>query len=219
MMTKRLNFGIVLRFFALTVALFGTITRIWLSTSAGFAVDIWLYFTIQSNLFVCVFLIIESIGLVNRRLFPGGVLPSPIQGGILLYILITGIIFNTLLVPLMPIRNFDNLIGHVNHTITPVLFFLDWLLNQKKGSYRVHYLWLWIIYPLVYLIFGSIEGVLTGHFRYFFMDFINQSPQTFLSLIAIVIGFFMGVGGLIILGDRMLGRRFKKKKNRTTVKA
>lgn len=211
-MTKRLNFGILLRFLALSLALFGTVTRITLSSSAGFAVDIWLYFTIQSNVMVCAYLLIESIGLVNRRFFPGGVLPSPVQGGILLYILITGIVFNTLLVPLMPIRNFDNFIGHINHTFTPILFFIDWLVNQKKGNYKGRHLWLWIIYPVAYLIFGSIEGIVTGHFRYFFMDFIKQPLGTYFLLIAIVIVFFIGVGGLIVLCDRMMARKAERAK-------
>ncbi|MDC7232361.1 MAG: Pr6Pr family membrane protein [Spirochaetales bacterium] len=187
----RSRIGKIVRLAALCIALLGTFGRIFLSLRGEMGPSVLLYFTVQSNLMVCLFLGMEVSGRrVSRR--------PAVQGGVLMYIIITGLVYNILLASTWSPRGLNLLITTINHTITPLLFLLDWLLSQDFGSYKGVHLLYWLIYPVLYALFGSIEGAVTGEFRYFFMDFINQSPAQYALMMLLVTAVFLFIG-LIIL--------------------
>lgn len=189
MLKSRLQF--IIRITALCIALGGTLSRIFLSLDGELGSNVFLYFTVQSNMLVCIFLAIELLG----RLKP---MKPAVQGGVLMYIVITGLVYNILLAPGWHPEGIDLIITTINHTITPLLFLLDWILSQEYGTYRIKHLLYWLIYPLCYAVFASIEGSITGKFRYFFMDFINQSLGQYMLIMFVVILVFLFIG-LIIL--------------------
>ncbi len=219
----------VLRYLTCVVAVVGTISRLVISMTRGNAAFIFGYFTVQSNIMVCLFLLTEitrrskTARHIDRHIdrhiemqtdghqdgsarydspVGAGKLPPSVHGAVLLYILITGLVYNLLLAGNTQSQGFDLLVLNINHGVTPLLFLLDWLTNRKPGKYPWKYLGFWLIYPLLYAVYGSIEGLLTGSFRYFFLDFANRNPPVYAAQLAMVISFFVLLGALIVILSR-----------------
>ena len=162
------------------------------------------YFTIQSNILVILFLtaeILNSSKYQKTGKAPAFFHPS-VHGAVTLYIFITGIVFNTMLAPFMEISGIDILIMNLTHSATPLLFTADYIFNRKRGMIFTKHLKFWLIYPSVYLAESIIEGAVTEQFRYPFLDFIHQTPASFIIQLIIVIIAFILFGFLIILIDK-----------------
>lgn len=191
----------MIRLTAFCIALFGTFGRIIFSLRGEMGADVLFYFTIQSNLMVCLFLGLE---LLDRDI----ITRPALQGAVLMYITITGLVYNILLAPGWEPSGMNLLISTINHSITPLLFVLDWILSQSYGSYRIRHLFYWLIYPFLYAVAASIEGALTGRFRYFFMDFVNQGRGEYLLMMLMVTMVFLFLGVVIIKFNNLnLNRR------------
>lgn len=221
--------GIIIRAAALASATLGTFSRLILSQAFSGGADVFGYFTVQSNIMVWLYLLAETALLLHRRRKasvelrgaspaaalaassgegkPAGgavsFLPSGIHGAVLLYILITGLVFNTMLAPSVNSSGYDFLVIHLNHSITPLLFFLDWLVNRPRCSHQWRQLGFWLIYPIGYALFASVEGAVSGSFRYFFLDF-TQEPASYLVQIISVVGIFVLAAWVIIFINRRL---------------
>ncbi len=124
------------------------------------------YFTIQSNILLVMALIFFLFAGHQNRV------TAIVRGGVIIYILITGLVFHFLLVPGLPEYFADGLSfrHHITHTIAPIGFILDWLLFDIKGMMRNSDLKYWIIYPLLYWIVTISYGIIRGLYPYFFMD-------------------------------------------------
>ncbi len=188
---------IVFRTLVCLTAVTGTGLRILISFYIDFGFPIFLYFTVQSNIAVCAFLLVES--LHHRR---GQFFHPAVQPAVVLYILITGIVYNTMLAPGMEVTGINQVTIIINHTVTPLLFITDWLINSRHGGIKWKHYLLWMIYPIAYLIASSIIGALTNAFLYPFLDFLHQPPAFYTAGLIVVIGMFFAVGALLMLLDK-----------------
>jgi len=193
------NLKLLIRLTAFTVALAGTGSRIVLSLTGDMGTTVLLFFTVQSNLMVCLYLGIELAGRLRRRgSGESRILPPGLQGAVMLYIAITGLVFNVLIAPGWHPEGVDLLISRINHTVTPLLFLADWFVSQKRGSYGRRHLGFWLLYPIVYGITATIEGNRTGEYRYFFLDYSSLGTGRYLVLMGIVTAAFL-LTGMILL--------------------
>jgi hypothetical protein len=163
------------------------------------------YFTIQSNLLVVV--------ATTYLLFAPdrGRSRAMVRGIVLLSILVTGLVFHLVLVPQSPVSVGDIGLGsHLNHTVAPLGFALDWLLFDRKGQMRPRDVVIWSIYPFLYWLVMVVQGEFTGFYPYFFMDVDSLGwAGVLLWLAGLLIGFVLL--GLLLIGlDRLLGRRAKR---------
>ena len=199
----------VIRLVTLSSALFGTSSRLVISALHGGGISTYGYFTIQSNLMVCVFLGIEVIAWMRGREEDSraGTLRHDVHGAIVLYITITALVYNLLLAASIDHSGFGGLILIVNHTITPLLFVADWVMNQRRLPYRFSLIGLWLLYPIAYGVFGSIEGALTGTFRYFFLDFVSTSAGRYVVGLAVVTTMFLIASLAIVGANRLVVRK------------
>lgn len=189
---------LIVRAAAFAVAVFGTVSRIVTSSAepAAPGQSVWGYFTIQSNLMVCLFL---AWGLVRRiRAWKAIRGEHIVHGAVLLYISITGLVYNTLLAATVEASGLSALLLHVNHTVTPILFAADWAVNRERMGYRWRAIAIWLLYPIAYGIGASVEGAATGVFRYFFLDFAGQSTDQYLMQLAMVTVVFVLVSVVIV---------------------
>jgi hypothetical protein len=205
MSASRPQLALAVRWLALSSAALGTISRIVLATVAGGFPNILGFFTVQSNLFALIFLAVAlARGAASGR---PGALFHRLHGGVLLYILVTAIIYNALLAGAVDETGYSAFILVVNHTITPILVLADWILNHDRRRYRAADIGLWLINPVVYGVFASIEGARTGAFRYFFLDFVSPPLQTYLLQMLGVTLFFVLLATGIIGANRLIVRR------------
>lgn len=127
------------------------------------------FFTIQSNLLAAFVLLSAGLtGLARRR-------PSSyfgfLRGAATLYMVMTGIIFMLLLAGLE--QRLQVTIPWVNivlHYIAPVWMLADWLLLPPREALRLRQAAWWLVFPLAYLAYSLIRGVLVGWYPYPFLD-------------------------------------------------
>ncbi|MFC4563083.1 Pr6Pr family membrane protein [Nocardiopsis mangrovi] len=194
---------------------------------AGVGVDmarsgIWpplVYFTLQSNAILVACFAAGAYAAFRRR--PGP--PPAVKGAATLYILITGLVFHLVLadapaplppaspgVPPVEVLPFVDT-GLLMHTVTPVLAAADFLLFDRHGRLRWRHALLWLSYPLAYVAFTTVRGiVLPGSaYPYFFVD-VRMVGYDGLLLNVLGYGVAFYLLGLVLIGvDRLLGARVR----------
>jgi hypothetical protein len=203
----RSTLAIAVRYAAFASALIGTVSRLVISLPGSSNASLLFYFTVQSNIMVCIYLGAEIIHRLLRGPSAPPAFRPAVQGAVLLYILVTGIVYQLLLSGGIESGGYDLVVLNINHGLTPLLFLADWMVSQRRGDYRWAQLPLWLIYPVAYGIFASVEGSITGSFRYFFLDFVNQGITAYLIQIGGVTAFFIALSSLIILFNRRIATR------------
>jgi len=122
------------------------------------------YFTFLSNIFVDLYIIL--LGLSNlgiKKLKPLTYNPY-IQGSITVYIVITGIVYCTILWPNLDFYPWDgpmayaNIVNIWNHTVVPLFMLILWFFPLTKEPLKRKFIPLTLIFPITYLIFSIIRG-------------------------------------------------------------
>lgn len=161
------------------------------------------YFTVQSNLFVLVWLT-AAILYWNKEHKP--VILRPIfKGAFTVYITVTFSIFYIVLQPMSNPQGMDALINAIVHYVTPIAFIIDWLLFEQKRANPWRNSYYWLVYPLAYLVFALFHGRLTGDYIYPFLDPNTIGWNGLATWIAILMALFLGLGVLYIAINRFLG--------------
>lgn len=130
------------------------------------------YFTIQSNIgFICLLYVVAVVGFVGRR--QSGAL-FVIRGCIATYMIIVGIVYNTLLTKVdvsipVPWANF------VVHTVLPVYALGDWILFADRPPLPWKRFWIVLVYPIVWLAVVLIRVATDGFSFYPFLNFNDPS--------------------------------------------
>jgi hypothetical protein len=88
--------------------------------------------------------------------------------------------------------NWNNL---MHHYIVPLAFIIDWLWTERTRL-KWNYPLLWLIYPILVLIFSSINGSLglSLGFLYFFLDYQSLGLIGYLMWIFILLSVFILIG-------------------------
>lgn len=144
--------------------------------------NILCYFTVQSNIFVCFYLLFLSLAMLGVKKVQKFVFSKTLGTLITTYILLTGIIY-CCGIPLgftapykwdTPNHAMLSFIQIFHHMIIPPFMVILWLLpmTDKKVEYKK--LWLAGIYPLAYSIFSIIRGAVSAT-NYYVYPFYN--PQ------------------------------------------
>lgn len=167
-------------------------------------VNFFSYFTILSNVFAALVLIIGAIYLLR------GQKPSKnqelIRTATVLYMTVTGIIYATLLSGLslgllMPWVN------DVLHRIMPVVVVADWLYQPTKAKLRAKQIpWL-LVFPIAFLVYTLIRGPSVNWYPY---PFLNPSKAGGYAGVAL---YSLAILALFVILSRLmmyLGHRLKR---------
>ncbi|XVV06615.1 Pr6Pr family membrane protein [Actinosynnema sp. CA-248983] len=137
-------------------------------TTGGLGLRLWRlfsYFTIQSNLFVLV-----TALLLVRRPARDGTVWRVVRLDALLGILITGLVFETILAPLVHLTGAAVLATIGLHYISPWAFIAAWLLFGPRpritwGTVAAAFVW-----PVAWLVYIFTQGAFTRWYPYPFLD-------------------------------------------------
>ncbi|MFI1649221.1 Pr6Pr family membrane protein [Streptomyces avidinii] len=170
------------------------------------------YFTIWTNILVAVVLGVSAARARQRR---PDVAPL-YRGGMLLFILITGLVFHLILAnpssPFNVVAELDRLTGaravanQLLHTVTPVGVLLDFLFLTTPRTVRPRHAAQWLAYPLAYVTFALARGALltpgTGRrYPYPFID-VAQYGYARVTVNALVLGAaFYALGLVLVAAD------------------
>ncbi|MEP7237803.1 MAG: Pr6Pr family membrane protein [Ferruginibacter sp.] len=89
---------------------------------------------------------------------------------ITVYITIVGIVYNVILRFLWQPQGLQYVVDEILHTLIPILFILLWVLYVSKEGLKYKQTLLWLIYPLIYIIYTFIHGAITGYYPYPFVN-------------------------------------------------
>jgi len=160
--------------FRLTIAaasLAATIGQLLLAKNMAAALNLFSYFTIQSNLIVAVALIVATLGPKQS------IQSAAMLRAATFWILITGIVFNVLLSSVYHPTGLAALISVVHHTVTPLAMLANWIVFEEKGRTKIRDIGFWLAYPLVYLAGSLVRGLIDGFYPYWFINPTKPLPD------------------------------------------
>lgn len=185
-------------------------------TAAGAATVTGLlpYFTIQSNVAYGIF-----AGWAAYRTHKGDEWTSaPLKGAVTLYVVITGLVYHLVLTnsasgfAMGPVqRDLVESVGNqLLHTVVPALAVLDWLLFDARGRYRWRYALYWLAFPVGYLAFALLRGLVLDKYPYPFIDAGKLGYDgVAVSTVVFAVAFWI-LGAIFVLIDRALAGRLRR---------
>ena len=174
----RIGFG-VLTFVAIGVQLVTTIHN------GNSVINFFSFFTIESNILAALVLLIVGFGaLAGAKAYRTFAF---IRGAATLYMVITGIVFALLLAGLeQRLQVTVPWINIVLHYIMPIVMLVDWLLFPPKFAFTFRQTLLWLVFPLLYLVYSLVRGSLVGWYPYPFLD-VSQVGWTSVVIMSVAI--------------------------------
>lgn len=178
------------------------------------------YYTILSNLVVftfLIFLIIKMLKNPDRALKDRYILR--IKGGVTMVITITFVVYHFLLAPFVARESYWNYQNLAMHYIVPLMFIFDTIFIDKRKSYKLRDPFLWAFLPLIYSVFGvlnglyfkiSVPGSPDSPFPYFFLNVDKYGFDGVLSRSAGIFTFYI-IGGFTLYLIKHLSRSKKQK--------
>jgi hypothetical protein len=169
--------SVTVTFFLMVLIWFGLILQFCISMTAylhqgrsllNTLVDFFSYFTIQVNILAGISLfalLLKPQTWINNFFSRGYVFT-----GIVFYIIIVGLIYNTILRGIWKPTGLSRLADELLHLVNPVFFVVYWLIFTPKQKLKWAQALNWLWYPLIYVIYALIRGALTQLYPYPFID-------------------------------------------------
>jgi hypothetical protein len=162
--------------------------------------DALCYFTVLTNLSTA---IVATAGVSGGR----GFLASPgTRAATAVYILVVGLIYSLLLRALWAPSGLHKVADAILHDLVPLAYAIWWFGYAPKGGLRWGQPVRWLGYPLVYFAFSVVLGLLTGRYRYPFVDLGVLGIATLLRNAALLALLFWVLGVAAVGIDRALSR-------------
>lgn len=187
-------FALVLQYYLILEAGNGTPVQI--------TMRFFFFFTILTNILVAVCM---------TSLFLGGktfAKPSTLTA-ITLYIVVVGIVYNTVLRGLIELHGWNRVVDELLHLVIPVLVLIYWLVFVPKNSLQWKNAWPWTLYPLIYLLLVMIRGPIVHEYPYPFLNVDNFGYAKVAINSGIVCLVFLGLSFLFIAIDKAMKPKIK----------
>ena len=212
------DYAITQRLFALIAALFSwsaiiiqayIFFRYRTASTLEIVIRFFSYFTVLSNMLVAIVYTVCLLKTTNSLVI--FFQKATTLYAVTVYILIVGIVYNTVLRDLWHPTGMQRWIAEVMHAFIPLLFFIYWLLFIApipiiwKASFH------WLVFPVIYFVIILIRGNLTGYYPYPFFDVTkNGLPKTLINGWIIFI-FFWSLSICLIGVGKLIQRRKKRR--------
>jgi hypothetical protein len=152
-------------------------------------VNFFSYFTNLSNILgACLFIYCGLRGDVSSLTV------DLLRGAATVYLATTGIVYNLLLT--------SEAVGVLNpyanamvHAIMPLAAVGDWLLFPPKNRIPMRKAWLWLVFPVAYLVYSLIRGPIANWYPY---PFLNPAKGGYGSVVAVCLGIAIALVLLVI---------------------
>jgi hypothetical protein len=176
-------------------------------TTALMAVGNFLsYFTILTNAAIALGL---SISVLAPRSMASRWFETPsVQTSLTGCIIIVSLIYHAALAKAWNPQGLQWWTNFFLHDAIPVAWVLHWLLFVPKGNLNMRQPLLWLVYPLLYLIWMMGRGRFTGFYPYPFVDVAwHGYTRVMENLVILTVGFVV-LFYLLVLVDRWMGKYF-----------
>ncbi len=161
-----------------------------LDTSILNGVKLLRYFTIQSNLLVCIFFVLILMGLDQKY--------KNYLGGVTIYIFVTFTIYFTMLSMIWNPTGLRALSNALLHYITPWLVVIYSIYTRSEYKYQKSDILKWMIYPLGYLLFLFLHGAITNDYIYPFFNVVENGVFSVILMVVFLVVFFVILSFLLM---------------------
>jgi uncharacterized membrane protein len=150
-------------------------------------VNFFSFFTIQSNIIAAAVLLVGAVVVpANSRTW------DLVRGAAAIYMVLTGVIYNTLLAGLE--ESLQTTIPWVNvvlHIVVPLVMLIDFILIPPAHAISWREAMVWSLYPLVYFIYTLTRGAVVDWYPYPFLDPQKDGgyPQVLVFSVITLLGF------------------------------
>lgn len=158
--------------------------------------DFFSYFTIQSNVIAVVVLMGGAV------IDPQGPRWAYVRGAATLYITITGLVYNTLLLHLA-VGVPTPWVNDVVHRTVPALMLLDWIVFSPWAQTHIVAALGWLAYPVAYVAYTLLRGPDVDWYPYPFLDPLLQGGY---GRVAISIVVMVAVSAVLAVLINAVGR-------------
>ncbi len=163
-------------------------------------VEMFSYFTNFTNLMIVV---MAAALLFGRNRFSNWFKSPSVQSAFSLYIAFVGLGFWFLLGGPGELVTFLDWISEITvHTLSPILGAIFWFRAVPNGRLSWRDPFLWLLYPIAYLVYWLFRGPRVGYYPYFFMDVNSLGYSGVAMWSGILIVAFLLLGGLMLFVDR-----------------
>lgn len=176
------------------------VTQIWseVANNAFYPEKYFSYFTIQSSL---INIVAFAFGgyfawttVRDTRLF------TIVRVSVFSYAIVTGVVYN-LLLRNIPSEGYEPpaWCNESTHVWVPVVIVLEWLFASGRMSLRIRAMWWALLYPLAWVGFTVIRGMITGWWPYPFLE--PDGPNGVGGVVAYILGIatFMSINAFVAL--------------------
>jgi len=165
-------------------------------------INFFSYFTNLSNIFAAIVLILGALYLFQHR--EPTATDDIIWGTAVVCMALVGIVYGILLRD----EDLGSLLPWVNivlHYVMPVVMVLDWLYQPPTTKLVVTQTWIWLIFPVLYLVYSLIRGSIVGWYAYPFLNpsKIGGYDVVALYCLGILVVFFLLSWLLMLLGNTL----------------
>ena len=123
------------------------------------------------------------------------------------YILMVGVVYYLLLLGLSHREGLSLAIEHTLHSVTPLLFVIDWALFVPKAGVRWQIGFTALIFPLTYAAWILVYGAVSGWYPYPFIDVTELGyAQVAENILALVMAFLLVELMLVAIGRKLEAR-------------
>lgn len=150
------------------------------------------FFTIQSNILCAVVLIMGAALVASNK--PYGPWFTFLRGGMVINMIITGLVYALLLQHAGDAHaglqwNWQNFVAH---QFSPLFVAVEWLIWAPKYQISWKQAFLWLIYPILWLVYTFIHAHISGWYPYPFLDpaLVGGWGGVTSYVVGITIGFF-----------------------------
>lgn len=134
-------------------------------TPAKRALNVFVFFTIQSNVIVGV----TSLLLALNPARTSTVFRVARLTGVVA-IAITFVVFHVAIAHLFEFESWSLVADRILHAIVPILAVVGWLMYGPRGLAPRRVMWLSLVFPVAWCVFTLIRGELVGWYPYHFID-------------------------------------------------
>ena len=158
------------------------------------------YFTVHANYLVAVLMTLVLL----RPKSQSRLLRASVMSGAAVYIGITGLLYHLYLYDFWHARGVMALPDVLLHFTVPLLFLMFWLLFVPKGALKWRHPFIWLIYPVIYLVYMFIVGNWTGHYPYPTLDAGILKRARVLRHAAVLLIYLLAFGIMLVALDRWM---------------
>ncbi|WP_445735845.1 Pr6Pr family membrane protein [Mariniflexile sp.] len=126
------------------------------------------FFTILTNLLVAIFFTykmfkpsIKPLGIFNKK---------GTTTALTAFILIVGLVYQMALRGIWEPTGIQWLVDELLHSIIPLLFLIYWFIYGTKQNTNIRNVGIWLLYPIVYIVFVLVRGHFSSYYPYPFLN-------------------------------------------------